>query len=163
MHPVTEPCLGSLTSSHSYSSDTHTMLRGQCSTAKTESGVFHPFETSKHTAGAARAGLGTSASYLSSGLGRSASHRQLRLWLPFPRQLSEAQARIFTLPQGSPFPPRRLCKYTKQAAGQRAPLTRETEVILVLSSRLYVGDMFSPLMAQNYSFQVTGFSKQVRI
>lgn len=59
-----------------------------------------------------------------------------------------------TLPLNSPFPPRRLCEYTKQAR-----LTGETGVILLLSSCSYMGDKLS----QNYPLQAIGFSKQVWI
>lgn len=94
MHPVTS--WESLTSSHSCSSDTHTVPRGQRSTAKTENKM--ECFTLWRTASTQQARTGRAPdlnSYLSSGLGRSASQGQLRLWLPFTRQLSGAQARIF--------------------------------------------------------------------
>lgn len=155
MPPVKEPYLESLVSSHSRSGDTHTVLRGQRSTAKPENKmVFHPFKNAKHTADTVQPELGISTCYVD----LAETQGQLRPWLPLTHQLSELKQEPPTLPLDSPFPPRRLCQYTKQARS-----TGATGVILRLSPCSYMGNKLALLIAQNYPFQATGFSKQVRI
>lgn len=113
MPPVKESCHESLARSHSCSSDTHTVLRGQRSTAKTENKIvcfqerqaLHRLssESQPHTCYFELAEAQLKDSCISGCLSLASC--------------LELKQESFTLPLGSPFPPRRLCEYTKQAAG----------------------------------------------